>query len=331
MPRDNASPPPRSVNRRLNEVQKEFIKSQEELGKSFKGSSPFTPEIQDKPVSLGFRLRKLEAYNGSSDPSEHDAASRAQMTLYDTSDVLMCRVFPMTLRGPARMWYNHLKHPPSLPSTNSQKRSHLPKTSQSLRQASGDRYSRDPSPHPKGLIEKQIDVTVGGPASEGDSSSAQKVYTRATAEKRLRHHRDLEITFGSGEEEYPDHDDVLVISVRIVNSRVKRIMVDKGIMCLTDRVLVPMTYTLSGFTEDSISSLDTTTFLVMIGEEARSKTLVVSFMVVGLPSAYNVIIGHPTLNKLRTIVSTCYQPMKFPTRSEIGEAGAIMESPSNGT
>ncbi|RWV82168.1 hypothetical protein GW17_00056357 [Ensete ventricosum] len=108
-------------------------------------------------------------------------------------------------------------------------------------------------------------------------------------------------------------------------------MVDKGIMCLTDRDLVPMTYTLSGFTGDSISSLDTTTFLVTIGEEPRSKTLVVSFMVVGLPSAYNVIISHPTLNKLRTVVSTYYQPMKFPTRSEIGEARAILESPSNDT
>ncbi|RWV80923.1 hypothetical protein GW17_00057724 [Ensete ventricosum] len=60
------------------------------------------------------------------------------------------------------------------------------------------RKSREPSPHPKGPVEKQIDVIVGGPASGGDSSSARKAYAWATVEKRARHERNPEITLRLG-------------------------------------------------------------------------------------------------------------------------------------
>ncbi|RWW82724.1 hypothetical protein BHE74_00008795 [Ensete ventricosum] len=96
------------VNKRLDEVQKEVMKSKEEAGESSKRGSPFAPEVQDKPIPTNFRLPALESYDGSSDPTEHVVAFRAQMALYDSSDALMCRVFPTTLRGPARMWYNRL-------------------------------------------------------------------------------------------------------------------------------------------------------------------------------------------------------------------------------
>ncbi|RWW44403.1 hypothetical protein BHE74_00049853 [Ensete ventricosum] len=99
----------RQVNQRLDEVQRDFVKSKEEVGETTKGRSPFIPEIQDKPVPSGFRLPTLEPYDGSTDPSKHVAMFRAQMALYDTSDTLMCCAFSTTLRGPAQMWYNQLK------------------------------------------------------------------------------------------------------------------------------------------------------------------------------------------------------------------------------
>ncbi|RZR91513.1 hypothetical protein BHM03_00019637 [Ensete ventricosum] len=99
----------RQVNQRLDEVQRDFVRSKEEVGETTKGGSPFAPEILDKPIPSSFRLLTLEPYDGSIDPTEHVAAFKAQMALYDTSDALMCRTFPMTLYGPARMWYSRIK------------------------------------------------------------------------------------------------------------------------------------------------------------------------------------------------------------------------------
>ncbi|RWW49984.1 hypothetical protein BHE74_00043790 [Ensete ventricosum] len=99
----------RQVYQRLDEVQKEVLKSKGEVGKSSKGGSSFTPEIQDKPLSANLRLPALELYDGSCDSTEHVATFHAQMALYDTSNALMCRAFPTTLRGPARTWYYRLK------------------------------------------------------------------------------------------------------------------------------------------------------------------------------------------------------------------------------
>ncbi|RWW14162.1 hypothetical protein GW17_00022083, partial [Ensete ventricosum] len=108
----------RRVHQRLDEVQKEVLKSREKIEESSKGGSPFTPEIQSKPLPATFRLPALEPYDGSGDQMEHIVTFRAQMALYDTSEALMCRAFPTTLRGSARTWYARLK-PASIPSFDS--------------------------------------------------------------------------------------------------------------------------------------------------------------------------------------------------------------------
>ncbi|RWV77491.1 hypothetical protein GW17_00061666 [Ensete ventricosum] len=88
-----------------------------------------------------------------------------------------------------------------------------------IRRSHLDRYvrkPREPSPPPKGPVERQIDIIVGSSIAGGDSSSVRKAYTQAKVQKRPRVQRDPEITFKS-ENEYPDHDEALVISAHIAN------------------------------------------------------------------------------------------------------------------
>ncbi|RZR77492.1 hypothetical protein BHM03_00002604 [Ensete ventricosum] len=88
----------------LDEVQRDFVISKEEIEETTKGGSPFAPEIWTNLSPPVFDYRPW-----STDPTEHVAAFRAQMALYDTSDELMCHTFPTTLCGPAQMWYNRIK------------------------------------------------------------------------------------------------------------------------------------------------------------------------------------------------------------------------------
>ncbi|RRT31862.1 hypothetical protein B296_00053430 [Ensete ventricosum] len=190
---------------------------------------------------------------------------------------------------------------------------------------SDSRPPRNSSPQPKGPVEKQIDVIFGGPASGGDSSSTRKAYARSEVGKRSAHDEDLDITFKSGGKEFPCHDDALVISIRMANAYIKRVMINMESSTdilyfnafqkleLTDKDLVTLTSTLTGFTGDFISAVGATTIPITFGGEPRSKTLMVSFMVVNLLSAYNAIIGRPTLNRLKAVVSTYHRLLKFPT------------------
>ncbi|XP_065003886.1 uncharacterized protein LOC135636193 [Musa acuminata AAA Group] len=197
------------------------------------------------------------------------------------------------------------------------------------------RYLKEPreaTPRPRMPVERQVDVIIGGPAAGGGSSSARKSYARSSVEKRPRPELEPEISFGAEEGERSHHDDALVISIQIANARVKRVMVDTGSSAdvlyldafkrlgLPTEDLIPISSALTGFTGDSISPLGTTTLPVTIGEEPRTRTIMTTFMVVNLPSAYNVILGRPTLNKLKVVVSTYHRAIKFPTLAGVGES-----------
>ena len=58
---------------------------------------------------------------------------------------------------------------------------------------------------------------------------------------------------------------------------------------------------------------------VTFGVHPTKVTQMVDFLLVDQPSAYNAIIGRPTLNALRAVISTYHLAMKFPAGDQVGE------------
>ncbi|KAL2484811.1 Uncharacterized protein Adt_29567 [Abeliophyllum distichum] len=64
----------------------------------------FSLEVIVVPLPLDFKQPKMEKYDGSSDHIDHLRNFVDLMRLEATSDAIMCRVFPPTLRQEARDW-----------------------------------------------------------------------------------------------------------------------------------------------------------------------------------------------------------------------------------
>jgi len=65
--------------------------------------------------------------------------------------------------------------------------------------------------------------------------------------------------------------------------------------------------------------LSAVTLFVMVGDYPQQITRDVTFLVVDCSSAYNAIIGQPTLNSWKAVTSTYHLMIKFPTEYGVGE------------
>ena len=73
-----------------------------------KTDSPFIASILECPLPHKFGLPQLEVYNGTKDLLNHIGAFKTILNLQQTPDEVICRSFPATLRGAARLWFNKL-------------------------------------------------------------------------------------------------------------------------------------------------------------------------------------------------------------------------------
>ncbi|XP_059669077.1 uncharacterized protein LOC132314203 [Cornus florida] len=69
----------------------------------------FSPAVMSYPLLSKFKMPTLESFDGTWDPLDHLETYKALMYLQAVPDEIMCRAFPTTLKGWARLWFNKLK------------------------------------------------------------------------------------------------------------------------------------------------------------------------------------------------------------------------------
>jgi hypothetical protein len=74
-----------------------------------RADSPFIPNIADFPLPSRFKVPLLENFDGTKDPFGYLEAFKTIMQLQAVPEEVMCRAFPLGLRGSARVWFNKLE------------------------------------------------------------------------------------------------------------------------------------------------------------------------------------------------------------------------------
>ena len=73
-----------------------------------KTDSPFTVAVQECPVPSKFHLPQLEPFDGLKDPLDHLNTFKTTLGLQQPPNEILCRSFPITLKGAAQEWFNKL-------------------------------------------------------------------------------------------------------------------------------------------------------------------------------------------------------------------------------
>ena len=143
---------------------------------------------------------------------------------------------------------------------------------------------------------------------------------------------DTTITFSDSDLEgcqHP-HDDPLVIRPVVANKAIHRVLVDNGSstdiifasafdkMGIGREKLEPVSTHLRGFSREKVLSLGSIQLVLTLGDPPCQATMEVRFLVVDAPSAYNMLLGRPSLNAIKAIPSTYHMMIKFPTTSGVG-------------
>ena len=128
----------------------------------------------------------------------------------------------------------------------------------------------------------------------------------------------------------PTHDDPLVIRAVVTNKTIHRVLVDNGSsadiifasafdkMGIGRERLEPVNTHLRGFSGEKVLPLGSIQSVLTLGDPPCQDTTTIRFLIVDAPSAYNVLLGRPSLNAIKAIPSAYHMVIKFPTTNGVG-------------
>jgi len=141
----------------------------------------------------------------------------------------------------------------------------------------------------------------------------------------------VDITFTKGDlrDVVPHDNDPIVISLVTAGRTVHRVLVDQGSSAdvmfwptfeklqLSPDQLRPYGGYLYGFAGDQVEVRGYIELRTTFTDGLASRTEKIRYLVVNAPSAYNILLGRPTLNKTGAVPSTRHMKVKLPSMEEM--------------
>ncbi|XP_057452841.1 uncharacterized protein LOC130744695 [Lotus japonicus] len=202
------------------------------------------------------------------------------------------------------------------------------------RRRSPDRHGRDEVRRQHGSNIVDVGSIAGGWAAGGPTNNSRKRSTRVimSAAGRPRPgslhppRQKVAITFTEDDygEDTGEEDDPIVIEALIGNGKIRRTLIDTGSSAdimfydaykslgLSVKDLLPYDHDLVGFTGDRVLPLGYFDTCLSLGDHRICRNIKARFLVVECPTAYNAILGRPSLNTFRAIISTHHLMLKYP-------------------
>ncbi|XP_068477233.1 uncharacterized protein [Phaseolus vulgaris] len=190
----------------------------------------------------------------------------------------------------------------------------------------------------------EIHTIAGGFSGGGCTASQRKKYARSVMAVDVFEDQSLDVDITFTKEDLRDvvpHDnDPMVVSLVTAGRKVHRGLVDQGSSAdvmfwptitklqLPLDQLRPYGGCLYGFAGDQVEVKGYIELRTTFTDEAASRTEKIKYLVVNAPSAYNILLGRPTLNKIGAVPSTRHAgnrprfPESPPSNGYTGQASA---------